>query len=141
MKILVVEDELDLSCSIVQYLSENNFLCDEAHDFSEVAVYSKFEDEFMPFRQLVFTNIYEGNKRQIIIRRSLFESEDLIETILLSLSIIFIIAILIFAAVNYFGLRHLWYPFFGFLRALKLLIFDFQTHLKRSEVTLVNFNN
>jgi DNA-binding response OmpR family regulator len=35
MKILIIEDELDLSRSIVQYLTKNDFLCDEAHDFSE----------------------------------------------------------------------------------------------------------
>jgi DNA-binding response OmpR family regulator len=35
MKILVIEDEIDLSRSIVTYLSENGFICDTAADFSE----------------------------------------------------------------------------------------------------------
>lgn len=35
MKILVIEDEIDLSRSIVTYLSENGFICDTAADFGE----------------------------------------------------------------------------------------------------------
>jgi len=35
MKILVIEDEIDLSQSIVTYLSENGFICDTAADISE----------------------------------------------------------------------------------------------------------
>jgi signal transduction histidine kinase len=108
-------------------------------EFSDVEVYSKLEDEFVPYRQLAFTYRYHDEIRQIFIRRSLFESDDLIETILLSLSTIFVIAILLFITVNYFGIRHLWHPFYQILENLKTFDFRYSNVPQKVESKISEF--
>ena len=73
-------------------------------EFRDTLLYSDLEEEDVPVRQIIFPAAYEKEVHIITIRRSLIESEDLIERIIYLFSVIFLIAVLIFTAVNYFGL-------------------------------------
>jgi signal transduction histidine kinase len=108
-------------------------------EFRDTMLYSYLEDEVVPFRQIVFPAAYEDDIYVITIRRSLFESDDLIETIFFSLSGIFLIAVLIFTAVNFFGLRRLWHPFYRILEQIKTYNFRTSKNLKPVETNIDEF--
>jgi signal transduction histidine kinase len=101
-------------------------------EYRDTMLYNYLEDEIIPYRQIVFSAAYKSENRIITIRQSLFESDDLIETIIYSLAAIFVLALLIFTAINYFGLRKLWQPFYKILDNIKS--YDFRNSKSPNEV-------
>jgi signal transduction histidine kinase len=87
--------------------------------FSVIKVYSKSEDENVPYRQLSFPLVAEGRNYQMIIRRSLQETEDLISLILTITLIMILILALSLVIVNRFVLNKLWKPFNSTIQQMK----------------------
>ncbi len=63
MKLLVIEDEPDLSKSICDYLSKNNFVCEAAYDFNE-AIYKIADGQYECI--LLDINLPEGNGLDVL---------------------------------------------------------------------------
>ncbi len=85
--------------------------------FRDTLILDMEEYEFIPFRYIQFQTSYNGENRRVTIYQSMIESDDLIEAIIYSLSIIFIITLLAIIVLNYCGMRNLWLPFQKILHA------------------------
>ncbi len=87
--------------------------------FSTINIFNKQQDENVSYRQLQF-GVNAGNKKyKIVIRRSLEETEDLIQLILtISLAIALILLVSLFL-INRFLLSKLWKPFNSTLHQIK----------------------
>jgi signal transduction histidine kinase len=85
---------------------------------SELKIFIEEEDDSIPFKQLQFGVQVAQMKYCCTIRKSLFESDDIIETILISLSMIVVVLIVIFVGINYLFSKMMWKPFFGIMKGL-----------------------
>jgi len=92
--------------------------------FGDTLFYDFFDDERLPHRYIRFTASYNGEKRYVYIYQSLIETDDIVEGIIFSLLIVFIIMIAAISALNIFGMRHVWRPFNKILQQIK--VFDFR---------------
>ncbi len=86
---------------------------------SNLKVFVEAEDDSVPFKQIQFGVQLAEVHYRCTIRKSLFESDDIIETILISLSIIALVLVVIFSAVNYIFSKMMWRPFFRIIKGLK----------------------
>jgi len=85
----------------------------------DTLIFNKLSDENLPYKQLCFpVNIGEENYT-CYIRKSLFESDDLIETILNSFLIIIVSIIILFIGFNYLFAKVTWKPFFKTLKQIE----------------------
>jgi signal transduction histidine kinase len=87
--------------------------------YSVINVYSKTEDENVTYRQLSFPLMAEGKNYQMIIRRSLEETENLISLILSITLIMILILVLSLVIINRFVLNKLWKPFNSTIQQMK----------------------
>jgi len=93
---------------------------------SDTVLFDKTEGERLPFRQLVYDSLVNGALYHIIIRKSLIESEDLIDGILLAFSVVFGLFAIISLLINTIINKRLLKPFY---RTLDLMNgFDLKTH-------------
>jgi signal transduction histidine kinase len=109
-------------------LPEHDFFEDEiqfdstsamlAENISDLKIFVEAEDDSVPFKQLQFGVEVEENMYRCTIKKSLFESDDIIETILISLSIIAIVLIIVFIGINYLFSKMMWRPFFKIMKDL-----------------------
>lgn len=85
----------------------------------EELLYIKSADEKLPFKKLVFTIKLKNQHYECHISKSLFEDDDLIETIIFSFFTITLFLIGVFIAANYFFSKNNWKPFFTLLDKIK----------------------
>lgn len=78
----------------------------------DTSIYVEEADEFIPYRKLIFNATNNNQFYKVSISKSLFESDDLIETIIQSLLIIAAFLIVIIIGVNYIFAKTIWKPFF-----------------------------
>ncbi len=78
----------------------------------DTSIYVEEADENIPYRKLVFNATNNNQLYKVTISKSLFESDDLIETIIQSLLIIAAFLIVIIIGVNYVFAKTIWKPFF-----------------------------
>lgn len=78
---------------------------------TDTSFFSEEENEMIPFRQLEFPVKYHGKNYSVTIAKPLFESEDLIETILSSFAIIAAVLLVVTLLVNSLVSRKIWKPF------------------------------
>jgi signal transduction histidine kinase len=88
--------------------------------------YEDQEYDWEPYRQLKFTIVHHDTTRMLTLRKSLIETDDIIETIFFSLLLVFFIMILTLIAVNSFTMKKLWQPFQIILNRIDT--FDFRSH-------------
>ncbi|CAN5276231.1 HAMP domain-containing sensor histidine kinase [soil metagenome] len=80
---------------------------------NDTTIYSKNEQEFLPYRSFTFPILADGINYEVKISRALFESDDLVETILNSFIYITVILLVITILVNRIASKRLWKPFFS----------------------------
>jgi signal transduction histidine kinase len=89
-----------------------------SQSIANLNIFIEEEDDSIPFKQLRFGVVIEEQPYQCTIRKSLFESDDIIETILFSLLIIALLLILFFVGINYLFSKMMWRPFFRIMKGL-----------------------
>ena len=72
----------------------------------------------IPFRELTSSFLIKGKFYRLILRKSLIETEDLIEVIVLSFSVLIMLLIISMLIVNRWVVRRIWTPFFQTLKEL-----------------------
>lgn len=87
--------------------------------FSNVAGYSREENENITLRQMVFPIVVSGKKYTVTISKSEEETEDLIRLILLLTSGIVLVLLTSLFMINRFVLNKLWAPFNNTLKEMK----------------------
>ncbi len=80
--------------------------------------YIKAMDEVLPFKQIIFYTKLNDQNYKVSIGKAMFESEDLIETIVTSFIILAGVLILVLIVVNYVYSKFMWKPFFKTLDAI-----------------------
>lgn len=84
-----------------------------------VMIYTKGEDETLPYEQLSFPIQLEQQYFQCFLREPVFENDDLIETILTSFAVLASLLTIAFLGINYFFAKRLWRPFFSTLDRIR----------------------
>lgn len=90
----------------------------------DTVLFNSLSGENLPYKQLKFSLIVNNELFDCIIRKSLFESDDLIETILISFLIIIIVVIILFIGFNYLFAKITWKPFFTTLGKINEFAID-----------------
>jgi signal transduction histidine kinase len=85
---------------------------------SDTTLYSEEEGETLPYRCIKFPVMIDGKNYSVSISKALFESDDLVETILTSFILITLVLLLVTFIVNRIASKRLWKPF---LNSLSLL--------------------
>lgn len=99
----------------------------------DTLIYNASEDELLPNRQLVFS-VSTGTKYyKATISQNLFESDDLVETILFSFCFLSLLLIITLLAVNAYFSKKAWKPFYETLAFVK----DFEIP-QQKEINLPN---
>lgn len=78
---------------------------------TDTSFFSAEEDELVPYRLLEFPLNHHGKNYAVTIAKPLFESEDLVETILSSFAIIAAVLLIVTLLVNSLVSRKIWKPF------------------------------
>ena len=86
---------------------------------SDTMIYSTYDEEHIPYRQLTFTTNQNGRYYQYTILKSLMDLDDLLESTILAMAWIFLLLLTGLAAVNYFVNKHTWRHFYDTLDRVK----------------------
>jgi signal transduction histidine kinase len=85
---------------------------------SDTVLYSDEEGEMLPYRYIKFPVAISGKNYSVSISKALFESDDLVETILASFTLITLVLLLVTFIVNRIASKRLWKPFSNSLSLL-----------------------
>jgi signal transduction histidine kinase len=88
-------------------------------NLSDTIIYSKEEEELLPYRTLKFSVKAGEQYYSVFISKALFESDDLIEAILTSFTAIAVVLLVITVIVNRIASKRLWKPFLGAMEQLE----------------------
>ena len=90
----------------------------EGETMSDTTMYDSIEEEFLPYRTL--KNIVSDGKSNYLftVRKSSMESDDLIESIIYPILLLFIVLLAGFFAINWYVSKKLWKPFYQTLEQL-----------------------
>ncbi|HEY4798269.1 MAG TPA: HAMP domain-containing sensor histidine kinase [Bacteroidia bacterium] len=97
------------------------------------------DGEMEPFRVLLFLVQVEGKNYSARISRQLMESDDLIESIAYSLSILTGILLTVLFLLNWWFSKNLWKPFYHTLDELKRFDLNKKEHVKLPSVNISEF--
>ncbi|MFC2170355.1 sensor histidine kinase [Calditrichota bacterium] len=87
--------------------------------FSDTLIYLPEDEEYAPSRQLKFSVITNEKAYLITLRKSLLESEDLVENISITMILIIVSSLLFLLFANLYGQQILWKPFNLILERMK----------------------
>jgi signal transduction histidine kinase len=87
--------------------------------YTDTTFFSLEENEDVEYRILTFTEKVNNEIYQIIIAKSQIESEDIIQGIIVSMLLVFIILLVVLITFNFFLSRKIWKPFYKSLRSLE----------------------
>lgn len=87
--------------------------------FADTTFFSKEENEDVEYRALIFTENFHNKIYQFIITKSQIESDDIIEGIIISMLIVFVILLVILVTFNYFLSKKIWKPFYKSIESLE----------------------
>ena len=90
-----------------------------ARHYSNVILFDKQQEENISYRQLEFSIMSGGKNFKVIVRKSLVETEDLIQLIFYSTLIMVIALVLSLFLLNRIFLNKLWKPFHATLKQMK----------------------
>ena len=91
----------------------------EAETLTDTLLFDPFQNEVEIFRQLSGTKNVNGQDYRITVRAMVIESEDILEVIIITFSIVILIAFIILYFLNKVRNKKLWQPFFTNLDRLK----------------------
>lgn len=94
------------------------------YHFSDTMIYDKIEDEVLPYRVLTAIVSDGKNNFEFIARKSSIESDDLIESIIYPVLVLFSILLIGFFLINWYVSKKLWKPFYSTLEKLKVYRID-----------------
>ena len=103
--------------------------------------YEDMEYDWEPYRQLRFTITHNNETRLIALRMSLIESDDILETILLSLSLVFVLMIIALIFVNSLTMKRVWQPFQTILHKIDGFDFRSRKDFKSVSTDIKEFND
>ena len=86
--------------------------------FADTSFCSKEENSEVDYRELVFTQKFHNKIYQFIITKSQIESDDIIQGIIFSMFLVFIILLIILISFNYYLSKKIWKPFYHTLDSL-----------------------
>ncbi len=86
---------------------------------SDTLIYSAYDEELIPYRQLTFTAYQNDKLYQYTILKSLLDLDDLLESTIIAMGLIFMLLLLGLAAVNYFINKRTWHSFYDTLSRIK----------------------
>ena len=109
--------------------------------FTDTLMYVETDNELLPFRELTFIAYSEDELRTVSIFRSLIETDDLIEVILTTLALIFLVTIILFAALNYFTMHRLWQPFHKIMEQVQQFDFRSRAGFEPVHTNITEFNS
>jgi signal transduction histidine kinase len=87
--------------------------------FTDTTFFSKEEGEDVDYRALIFMVKYQDTIYKYVITKSQIESDDIIESIIYSMSMVFVILLIVLVTFNYFLSRNIWKPFYKTLKSLE----------------------
>ncbi|MCO6499684.1 MAG: HAMP domain-containing histidine kinase [Vicingus serpentipes] len=108
--------------------------------FTTIEVYDNIEEEYEPFRQLITSITKNGNSYELIIRKSLMESNDLIYSIAIVVLIMFTFLTVSLILFNRSVSSKIWYPFNQTLEQLKKFNVDGYSEEKFRETNITEFS-
>ncbi|WP_276495733.1 sensor histidine kinase [Pontibacter litorisediminis] len=85
----------------------------------DTLIYSTYDEEYIPFRQLTFTAYRQGKPYEYTILKSLMDFDDLTESTVLAMIWIFILLLVGLAFVNYYTNKYTWRHFYDTLARIK----------------------
>jgi signal transduction histidine kinase len=89
--------------------------------FGDTTLYSSEEKEELPYRKLTFAYQQGDSWYRITISRALFESDDLLTTIVKAMLIIMLVLLIAILLINRWISKRMWAPFYLILEKLKQL--------------------
>lgn len=120
-----VENYLDQSADSIHnniFLAEDVYFsiasAPSAEYFSDTLIYVKDEGEELLFKQLSFTHKHNNSIYQVSIRKPVFESDDLFETLLISFAAILLLLLTMLFIAQRIFFNRMWKPFFETLKKL-----------------------
>ncbi len=117
-KYIAKNRKLPESISLEELLSFSESSTQLAESLTDRMIYIEEEKEEMPYKQISFNIMFEGKNYKCTISKSLFESDDLIETIFQTFSIIMGLLIVVFVTINFLFSKTIWKPFFKTLKQI-----------------------
>lgn len=110
-------DDIDDAISLKPTLEES--VDDErVYILSDTMMYDSIEEEFLPYR-ILKSIVTDGKTHYLFtIQKSSIESDDLIESIIYPILILFVILLLGFFLINWYVSKKLWKPFYKTLEQL-----------------------
>lgn len=102
-------------------------------------IYNSEEEELLPYRQLTFPVSVDGKFYTAKVSKALFESDDLVETILFSFIILTLVLLAVTLLVNRIVSKKLWKPFFSSVRLLNDYQIDKNATLKFENTSTSEF--
>ncbi|TPE46032.1 sensor histidine kinase [Pontibacter mangrovi] len=85
----------------------------------DTLIYSNYDEEYIPFRQLTFTAYRQGKPYEYTILKSLMDFDDLTESTVLAMVWIFMLLLVGLVFVNYYTNKYTWRHFYDTLSRLK----------------------
>jgi signal transduction histidine kinase len=87
--------------------------------FGDTTFVDPFENEKEPFRFIRYRESIRGEERIVTIAISAVDSADIIEIVTYSLLIILLIVIATITTFQYYGMKHIWQPFWKMLKQVR----------------------
>ncbi|MDX5438712.1 MAG: sensor histidine kinase, partial [Pontibacter sp.] len=101
---------------LVQEADRSNPVMEQLKD---TLIFSSYDEEFIPFRQLTFTTYQLDKPYQYTILKSLMDFQDLTESIVLAMCWIFLLLLVGLVFINYYINRFTWRNFYDTLSKIK----------------------
>lgn len=119
----LAEELVDLprspSIGVIQQITTIDKLSQPEASLKDTLIFNEYDNEFVPYRQLTCQLTANGRNFHVVLRQSLIEPQDLLESILLSMGAIFAILVIGLWVLNSVISRRLWAPFHDTLRKIR----------------------
>ncbi|EMR03307.1 sensor histidine kinase [Cesiribacter andamanensis] len=86
---------------------------------ADTLIYSSYDEEYVYFRRLTFTAYQDGRPYEYTILKSLTDFEDLFESTMLAMGVIFVLLLVGLVFINYYINKFIWRHFYDTLSKIK----------------------
>ena len=109
--------------------------------YSDTLIYEPTDQEYDEYRKLVTSFRHSGETYRLEIVKAHLESDEIISTILMSLTLMFLLMALVFYFITNFFARRIWKPFHGTLNTLNTFEPDKSQSIPFQSSRIVEFNS
>ncbi len=113
----------------------------QAINFKDTLIYNPAEEEYLPFRILYAEVPFGRGHYQIKIRKASIETEDLIDGIVISIFVVFVILFIGLMALSWWINKKLWKPFYSTLNFLSAYKIGTKNNFTFGATATVEFNS